>query len=103
MSGSQPHAWLQSELTVQSADGLHARPAIKVARLARKYGATIQVRVAGDADWVDAKSVAKLMSLRAEEGKVIELRASGNDAGDAIAGLGGFFARDFDESGEGAG
>jgi phosphocarrier protein len=61
------------------------------------------VRVAGDADWVDAKSVAKLMSLRAEEGKVIELRASGNDAGDAIAGLGGFFARDFDESGEGAG
>lgn len=103
MSDAKPREWLQSELTVQSSEGLHARPAIKVARFARKYGATIQVRVAGDEKWVDAKSVAKLMSLRADEGKVIELRASGDDAGEALAALDGFFASDFTEAGEGAG
>jgi len=42
------------------------------------------------------------MAMRAEGGKVIELRAAGADADAAIAALGGFFERAFTEPGEGA-
>ena len=98
-----PPLWLHSEFTVHAADGLHARPAIQLSRLARKYAATIQLRLPRDENWADAKSVSKLMGLRAHGGKVIEARATGDDAGAAIAGLGGFFEDDAAKSGEGAG
>lgn len=103
MNGSPPPLWLHSEFTVQAADGLHARPAIQLSRLARKYASTIELRLAGDEDWVDAKSVSKLMGLRAHGGKVIEARFAGEDAGEAVAGLGRFFASDVTEQSEGAG
>jgi phosphocarrier protein HPr len=103
MNGSPDPLWLHSEFTVHSADGLHARPAIKLSRLARRYASTIQIRLAGDENWVDAKSVSKLMSLRAQGGKLIEARAAGDDADAAIAGLGGFFEGDVTEHSEGAG
>lgn len=103
MSGPQSPVWLHSEFTVRSADGLHARPAIKLSRLARKYSSTIQVRLVGDEQWVDAKSVSKLMGLRVLGGKVVEARVSGEDAEAAIAGLGGFLEDDFTDQNESAG
>jgi phosphocarrier protein len=102
MNGPPP-LWLHSEFTVHATDGLHARPAIQLSRLARKYASAIQLRLAGDGDWIDAKSISKLMSLRAHGGKVIEARAAGEDAGAAIAGLGDFFESDAAEQGEDAG
>jgi phosphocarrier protein len=102
MTEPLPRVWLHSQFVVRCADGLHARPAIKLSQLARQFVSTIQVRSAGDQQWVDAKSVAKLMGLRVQGGKIIEARACGEDAGAVIASLGCFFENDLADENEGA-
>lgn len=97
MTQPKSDSWMMSELKLESSEGLHARPAIKVSRFARKFASNIQIRLGGEERWVDAKSVAKLIGLHAEAGRMIEIRASGDDADAAIAGLGQFFASDFTE------
>lgn len=91
--------WVESSIVVQGAEGLHARPAIKLSRAARGYSAQILIRAEGGESWVDAKSVAKVIALRVETGKAVLLRASGADAEAALAGLCDLVARDFAEEG----
>ena len=68
--------------------GMHARPAVKLTKLAKKFQAQISVRVEGAADWINAKSVAKIMAMRAAHGSTIEIKASGGgDAEAAVAAL----------------
>jgi phosphocarrier protein len=102
MTEPLPKVWLQSQFVVRSVDGLHARPAINLSQLARQFFSAIQVRSTGDQQWVDAKSVAKLMGLRIQGGKIIEVRACGDDAGTVIASISGFFENDLAGENEGA-
>ncbi|MBR0830989.1 HPr family phosphocarrier protein [Bradyrhizobium manausense] len=74
--------------------GMHARPAVKLTKLAKRFQAQISVRVAG-AEWINAKSVAKIMAMRAAHGSTIEIKASGSDAEAAIAALVNLIATDF--------
>ncbi|MCC8937600.1 HPr family phosphocarrier protein [Bradyrhizobium sp. Arg68] len=67
--------------------GMHARPAVKLTKLAKKFQAQISVRVEGAAEWINAKSVAKIMAMRAAHGSTIEIKASGSDAEAAVAAL----------------
>ena len=55
------------------------------------------MRVAG-ADWIDAKSVAKVMAMRAERDSMIEFEASGADAQAAIAALVALVEQDFPDT-----
>jgi phosphocarrier protein len=75
--------------------GMHARPAVKLTKLAKKFQGQIDVRVAGAADWINAKSVAKIMAMRAACGDMIEIKASGADAKAAVAALVDLIATDF--------
>jgi phosphocarrier protein len=75
--------------------GMHARPAVKLTKLAKKFQAQIHVRVAGAAEWINAKSVAKIMAMRAAHGSIIEIRASGRDAQAAVTALIDLVAADF--------
>jgi phosphocarrier protein len=75
--------------------GMHARPAVKLTKLAKKFQAQISVRVAGAAEWINAKSVAKIMAMRAAHGSTIEIKASGSDAETAVAALVELVATDF--------
>ncbi|HLZ06117.1 MAG TPA: HPr family phosphocarrier protein [Bradyrhizobium sp.] len=75
--------------------GMHARPAVKLTKLAKKFQAQIHVRVAGAAEWINAKSVAKIMAMRAAHGSMIEVKASGSDAQAAVAALINLIAADF--------
>ena len=77
--------------------GMHARPAVKLTKLAKKYQAQISVRIAGAAEWINAKSVAKVMAIRAAHGSTIEFKASGPDAEAAVAALVELVASDFPE------
>lgn len=78
--------------------GLHARPAVKLTKLAKTFaGAAIEVAVAGTGPWIDAKSVVKVMALKAPCGTVLHLRASGDVAAAALAALADLVRRDFDE------
>jgi phosphocarrier protein HPr len=80
------------------AAGLHARPAVKLTKLAKKFQAQISIRAGDGADWINAKSVAKVMAMRASRDATIEIKASGEDAEAAIAALVDLVARDFPDN-----
>jgi len=79
--------------------GMHARPAVKLTKLAKKFQSQIAVRTAGAADWINAKSIAKVMAMRAPRDSIIEIRATGEDAAAAVAALIDLVASDFPEQG----
>jgi phosphocarrier protein HPr len=78
--------------------GMHARPAVKLVKLAKRFSAEIAVRVAGG-EWIDAKSVAKIMAMRAARDSMLEFEARGADAQAAVAALVALVAQDFPENG----
>jgi phosphocarrier protein HPr len=80
------------------AAGMHARPAVKLTKLAKKFQAQISIRASATAEWINAKSVSKIMALRAVRDSVIEIKASGEDAEAAVVALVELVATDFPES-----
>ena len=79
--------------------GMHARPAVKLTKLAKKFQSHIAIRVEGAADWINAKSVAKVMAMRAAHGSIIEIKAVGEDARAAVTALVDLVATDFPDTG----
>jgi phosphocarrier protein len=78
---------------------MHARPAVKLTKLAKRFQAQISVRASETADWVNAKSVAKMMALRAGRDAMLEIKAHGEDAEAAVAALIDLVASDFPDAG----
>ncbi len=79
--------------------GMHARPAVKLTKLAKRFKSQIALRVCGAVDWIDAKSVSKVMAMRAQRDSIIEFEASGADAHAAVAALVKLVAQDFPDFG----
>ena len=78
--------------------GLHARPAVKLTKLAKAFpAASIRLRAGPGGDWVDAKSIVKVMALKARTGVTLELEAEGEGAAAAVADLTALVERGFDE------
>jgi phosphocarrier protein HPr len=44
-------------------NGLHARPAVKLTKLAKRFDASVRMRIGAKGDWIDAKSVVKVMGM----------------------------------------
>ena len=79
--------------------GLHARPSVKLTKLAKTFESDIRLRTEADeTGWIDAKSIVKVMALKIAAGETLIIRAEGCDADDAIAALTGLVLRDFDEA-----
>ena len=79
---------LTEKLPVKNQVGLHARPASLFVKTAAGFHAAIQVRNATRAtDWVNAKSILRILSLGVEQNHEIEISAEGNDAQAALAAL----------------
>jgi phosphocarrier protein len=76
--------------------GLHARPAAEFVKLAARFRADVQVEK--DGMTVNGKSIMGVMTLAAECGSAIRIRASGDDAEAALAALVDLVARGFDEA-----
>jgi phosphocarrier protein HPr len=89
---------VRTEVLITHPTGLHARPAVKFTKLAKTFPAEIRLRRAPDGDWVDAKSVVKVMGLKFRTGTTVELEARGETAKDALAQLRALVERDFDEA-----
>lgn len=87
----------ERDVTVVNTFGIHARPASKIAQLANRFEAAIEIRH-GDTV-ADAKSVLGLLTLAAPHGSRVHLRAEGPDAEPALDALAGLFDRSFDEEG----
>ena len=56
--------------------GLHARPSVKLTKLAKSFPATVELALGRDGPWFDAKSIVKVMAAKAPKGSVLHLRAT---------------------------
>jgi phosphocarrier protein len=75
----------ERRMTVVNELGLHARPAAEFVKLASVYESDI--RLSKDGDAVNGKSIMGVMTLAAECGAELIVRAEGADAEDAVNAL----------------
>ena len=90
----------ETQVKITHAVGLHARPSVKFTKLAKTFDATTEIASTQGGPWIDAKSIVKVMAMKAPEGTMLFIRATGRDAGQAVETLRALVERDFDE-GEG--
>lgn len=88
--------WITGEAVIGDPTGLHARPAVKVTKLARSFASAIELRGEGQDRWVNAKSPNAVMKLRAAHETRLEIRAAGVDANAAVDALIALVDRNFD-------
>lgn len=86
-----------AQALLTNAVGLHARPSVKLTQLAKSFTAAVEVATGPEGPWVDAKSPVKIMRVKAPQGTMLYLRATGPDAAQAVAALAGLVDRRFDE------
>src|SRR5690349_8388559 len=89
---------LTGAFTVANPHGLHARPAARVVQAVRAFDARVRIRnrTTGSA-WVPAGSLSKVATLGVLPGHDVEVRASGDQAREALDSLLELAARNFDE------
>lgn len=80
---------------VTNPDGVHARPADMISKLANRFRARISV--SKGTLKIDAKSILSILTLVAEQGTELVIEAEGPDAQDALSELAELFSRNFDE------
>jgi phosphocarrier protein len=85
------------EAIVRDPTGLHARPAVKLTKLAKRFDAAVRVRSATNGTCVNAKSPTGMMKLKARYGETLAFAADGADAAEAVAALVALVERNFDE------
>ena len=78
--------------------GLHARPSVKLTKLAKTFASRIHLAVAEEGPWIDAKSIVKVMAAKAPKDTILHFRAEGEDAEESVDALVALVARDFDEA-----
>ena len=86
---------MQGSVRIPNKYGLHARPAAEFVKLAAQF--QCEVAVSKDELEVNGKSIMGMMMLAAECGSAITIRASGEDADDAVAKLVALVERGFGE------
>jgi phosphocarrier protein len=90
-------ATAEAKVTITHEVGLHARPSVKFTKLAKTFPAQVEMALAEEGPWFDAKSIVKVMAAKAPKGTVLHLRAKGEGAARALDALVGLVERDFDE------
>ncbi len=78
--------------------GLHARPSVKLTQLAKSFTSAIELAASAEGPWIDAKSISKVMKLKARRDTELFFRATGADSEAALAALLSLVSRDFDEN-----
>ena len=85
----------EQEFTILNKLGLHARPAALFVKISNSFSSDIWVEK--DEEEVNGKSIMGLMMLAAGPGCRIKVRAEGDDAEEAIAGIGQLIESRFSE------
>ena len=86
---------IEREATIVNSEGLHARPAARIVRLASTFNSDIEI--SKDGVGVNGKSIMGVMMLAAECGSSITIRAQGPDAQQAAEALAELVASGFGE------
>ncbi|TBW36754.1 HPr family phosphocarrier protein [Siculibacillus lacustris] len=79
--------------------GLHARPSVKLVKLAKTFDATVEIAADPEGPWTAAKSLIKVMKVKARHGTALHVRATGADEAAAVAALVELVEADFPEDG----
>ena len=88
---------VRRSVAISNEQGLHARPADMIARLATQFES--RITISKDAQKVDAKSILNLLTLGAEAGSKLEIEAEGADAQQAVDALADLIESGFPEKG----
>ena len=87
---------IERQATIVNPEGLHARPAARIVRLANSFAA--EIALGKDGLDGNGKSIMGVMMLAAECGSSITIRADGPDAEQAVQALADLVASGFGES-----
>ena len=85
-------------VTVRNPQGLHARPADLLVRMASAYQSDILI--GRDGELVDCKSILSLLTLGAAQGTVLTVSANGGDAEESLNAIEVLFEAGFDDTNE---
>ena len=83
-------------MTVTNPLGVHARPAALIVQTASRFES--EISLVKDGRRVNGKSMLGVMTLAAEMGSVVTIRAEGPDEVAAVAAIVAIFARRFGET-----
>ena len=86
------------EVRIIHTTGLHARPSVMFTRLAKTFNAMIYVADNAHGPWINAKSIVKVMGLKAPFGTTLFIRSEGCDAELAVKHLSRLIEDDFEEN-----
>jgi phosphocarrier protein HPr len=93
----QDGEWIVGQAVIQDPTGLHARPAVKLTKLAKTFASAIEIRADGGTAWISAKSPNAVMKLKAAHGAPLHIRAAGGDARTAVEAIVALVDRDFND------
>ena len=93
--------WQTGSILMTHDVGLHARPSVKLTKLAKGYASQIEIAATSEGPWIDAKSIVKVMAMKAKQHSTLFVRAAGADAQVAVDAVISLVQRDFDEAGDG--
>ena len=88
-------ALIEQKIVITNRLGLHARPAAEFVKLASKFQSEVSLRK--DDVWVNGKSIMGVMTLAAEFGSALTIRAEGDDAQAAVKALATSLTRTVEE------
>lgn len=86
---------LQRTVVVRNPQGLHLRPADLLVKQASRYAS--DVLLGRDGQMADCKSILSILTLGAAQGTLLDLRAEGSDAAQAIDAIAELFENGFFE------
>lgn len=86
---------IEAEVTVKNRAGLHTRPAAALVKIAAKYKS--EIYLVRDKFSINAKSIIGVMTLAAEQGSKLVIKADGNDEAQALQELINLFDAGFGE------
>ena len=86
---------IERAITILNRLGLHARPAAEFVKVAGKFDC--QITLSKDDMEVNGKSIMGVMTLAAECGSVVVVRANGADAEEAVEALAKVLAKQYTE------
>jgi phosphocarrier protein len=86
----------QGLVLMRHAEGLHARPSVKLTKLAKSFTSRISLGLSAGGPWIDAKSIVRVMATRAPKESMLYFQAEGADAEAAVQALIALVERDFE-------
>ena len=87
--------FIKKKIQIKNPQGLHARPASVFVRIANKFESDVTVKK--DDETVNGKSIMGLLTLAANQGSILEIEISGDDAENAMRELENFLINDIEE------